>query len=55
MWIDVQTFKKRKSYYEGKAVHFEYSEHRTEPICEHFGVCGKWQNEIQPTVVLQAK
>jgi 23S rRNA (uracil1939-C5)-methyltransferase len=31
--IDVQTFKKRKSYYEGKAVHFhEYSEHRTEPI-----------------------
>jgi 23S rRNA (uracil1939-C5)-methyltransferase len=32
--IDVQTFKKRKSYYEGKAVHFhEYSEHRTEPIC----------------------
>jgi 23S rRNA (uracil1939-C5)-methyltransferase len=45
--IDVQTFKKRKSYYEGKAVHFhEYSEHRTEPICEHFGVCGgcKWQN-----------
>ncbi|MFT7335880.1 MAG: 23S rRNA (uracil1939-C5)-methyltransferase, partial [Porticoccaceae bacterium] len=35
------------SYYEGKAVLFhEYSEHRTEPICEHFGVCGgcKWQN-----------
>jgi 23S rRNA (uracil1939-C5)-methyltransferase len=45
--VDVQTFKKRKSFYEGKAVHFhEYSEHRTEPICEHFGVCGgcKWQN-----------
>ena len=45
--VDVQTFKKRKSYYEGKAVLFhEYSEHRTEPICEHFGVCGgcKWQN-----------
>jgi 23S rRNA (uracil1939-C5)-methyltransferase len=45
--VDVQTFKKRKSYYEGKAVHFhEYSEHRTEPVCEHFGVCGgcKWQN-----------
>lgn len=45
--VDVQTFKKRKAYYEGKAVHFhEFSEHRTEPICEHFGVCGgcKWQN-----------
>jgi len=45
--VDVQTFKKRKAYYEGKAVKFhEYSEHRIEPICEHFGVCGgcKWQN-----------
>ncbi len=45
--VDVQTFKKRKAYYEGKAVRFhEYSEHRIEPICEHFGVCGgcKWQN-----------
>ncbi len=45
--VDVQTFKKRKSYYEGKAVKFhEFSEHRIEPICEHFGVCGgcKWQN-----------
>jgi 23S rRNA (uracil1939-C5)-methyltransferase len=45
--VDVQTFKKRKAYYEGKAIKFhEYSEHRIEPICEHFGVCGgcKWQN-----------
>ena len=45
--MDVQTFKKRKAYYEGKAVKFhELSEHRIEPICEHFGVCGgcKWQN-----------
>ncbi|MET0760248.1 MAG: 23S rRNA (uracil(1939)-C(5))-methyltransferase RlmD [Flavobacterium sp.] len=45
--VDVQTFKKRKSFYEGKAVKFhEYSEHRIEPICQHFGVCGgcKWQN-----------
>jgi 23S rRNA (uracil1939-C5)-methyltransferase len=45
--VDVQTFKKRKAYYEGKAINFhEYSEHRTEPVCEHFGVCGgcKWQN-----------
>ncbi|WP_395077570.1 23S rRNA (uracil(1939)-C(5))-methyltransferase RlmD [Flavobacterium sp.] len=45
--VDVQTFKKRKAYYEGKAINFhEYSEHRTEPICQHFGLCGgcKWQN-----------
>ena len=45
--VDVQTFKKRKSYYEGKAVRFhEFSEHRIEPVCQHFGVCGgcKWQN-----------
>ena len=45
--VDVQTFKKRKAYYEGKAVKFhEYSEHRVESVCEHFGVCGgcKWQN-----------
>jgi len=45
--IDVQTFKKRKSYYEGKALKFHaFSEHRTEPVCQHFGVCGgcKWQN-----------
>ncbi|MBD3581459.1 23S rRNA (uracil(1939)-C(5))-methyltransferase RlmD [Flavobacterium selenitireducens] len=45
--IDVQTFRKRKAYYEGRAIKFhEFSEHRTEPVCEHFGVCGgcKWQN-----------
>jgi len=45
--VDVQTFKKRKAYYEGKAVRFHsYSKNRIEPICEHFGVCGgcKWQN-----------
>jgi 23S rRNA (uracil1939-C5)-methyltransferase len=45
--VDVQTFKKRKAYYEGKAVKFrEYSKFRTAPVCIHFGVCGgcKWQN-----------
>ncbi|WP_396172406.1 23S rRNA (uracil(1939)-C(5))-methyltransferase RlmD [Flavobacterium sp.] len=45
--VDVQTFKKRKAYYEGKAIHFhQLSEHRINPVCEHFGVCGgcKWQN-----------
>jgi 23S rRNA (uracil1939-C5)-methyltransferase len=45
--VDVQTFRKRKAYYEGKAIRFhQYSEHRIEPVCAHFGVCGgcKWQN-----------
>ena len=45
--VDVQTFKKRKAYYEGKATTFHsLSDKRTEPVCEHFGVCGgcKWQN-----------
>ncbi|MGY0392262.1 23S rRNA (uracil(1939)-C(5))-methyltransferase RlmD [Bizionia sp. KMM 8389] len=45
--VDVQTFKKRKAYYEGKATVFHtLSEKRTEPECQHFGVCGgcKWQN-----------
>jgi 23S rRNA (uracil1939-C5)-methyltransferase len=45
--VDIQTFKKRKAYYEGKAIHFhEYSKDRIEPVCQHFGTCGgcKWQN-----------
>lgn len=45
--IDVQTFKKRKAYYEGKAIAFhKLSDKRTEPKCEHFGTCGgcKWQH-----------
>ncbi|MEP5341879.1 MAG: 23S rRNA (uracil(1939)-C(5))-methyltransferase RlmD [Algibacter sp.] len=45
--VDVQTFKKRKAYYEGKATVFhKFSNKRTEPACEHFGTCGgcKWQN-----------
>jgi 23S rRNA (uracil1939-C5)-methyltransferase len=45
--VDVQTHKKRKSYYEGKAIKFhEYSKDRIVPVCQHFGACGgcKWQN-----------
>ena len=45
--VDVQTFKKRKAYYEGKAIAFhKLSDKRTEPKCEHFGTCGgcKWQH-----------
>lgn len=45
--VDVQTNKKRTAYFEGEAVKFHsYSDKRTEPVCEHFGVCGgcKWQH-----------
>ncbi|MFT4612552.1 MAG: 23S rRNA (uracil1939-C5)-methyltransferase [Glaciecola sp.] len=45
--IDVQTFKKRTSYFEGKAIKFHtLSDKRTTPKCDHFGVCGgcKWQD-----------
>lgn len=45
--VNVQTHKKRKSYYEGKAISFSHlSDKRTEPVCQHFGTCGgcKWQH-----------
>lgn len=45
--VDVQTFKKRKAFFEGKATVFhKLSEKRTTPECEHFGTCGgcKWQD-----------
>lgn len=45
--VDVQTFKKRKGYYEGKAIQFhKLSKHRETPKCTHFGTCGgcKWQH-----------
>ena len=45
--VDIQTTKKKKAYYEGKAtVIHQFSEDRVEVVCEHFGACGgcKWQN-----------
>ena len=45
--VDVSTYKKRKGYYEGNIVNFHtYSDNRTEPVCDHFGICGgcKWQH-----------
>lgn len=44
--VDIQLYKKKKNYAEGRAVRFHhYSEARVEPRCPHFGVCGgcKWQ------------
>ncbi|HBR55469.1 MAG TPA: 23S rRNA (uracil(1939)-C(5))-methyltransferase RlmD [Flavobacteriaceae bacterium] len=45
--VDVQTHKKRKSFYEGSAISFlKLSDKRVTPKCEHFGTCGgcKWQH-----------
>lgn len=45
--VDVQTFKQRSGYYEGKATVFhKLSDKRTQASCEHFGTCGgcKWQH-----------
>ncbi|HET8737013.1 MAG TPA: 23S rRNA (uracil(1939)-C(5))-methyltransferase RlmD [Pricia sp.] len=49
--VDVQTTKKRKSYFEGVATHFHSrSDKRVPPECQHFGVCGgcKWQDMGYP-------
>lgn len=45
--VTVQTTKKKRAYYEGTAISFsQYSDKRTDPVCEHFGTCGgcKWQH-----------
>ena len=39
--VDVQTFKQRSGYYEGKATVFhKLSDKRTQAACEHFGTWG---------------
>jgi 23S rRNA (uracil1939-C5)-methyltransferase len=45
--VDIQVYKKRKSYLEGRITKFHtYSKQRVEPRCSHFGLCGgcKWQH-----------
>jgi len=45
--VDIRIARKRKSWQEGKAIHFHsYSDLRTIPFCEHFTVCGgcRWQD-----------
>ncbi|WP_438962832.1 23S rRNA (uracil(1939)-C(5))-methyltransferase RlmD [Nonlabens sp.] len=45
--VDIKTFKKRKSFFEGEATAFhKLSERRAAPVCKHFGTCGgcKWQH-----------
>ena len=45
--VDLQVTRKKHSYAEAKVIKFhKYSEIRTTPPCQHFGVCGgcKWQH-----------
>ncbi|UPT66199.1 MAG: 23S rRNA (uracil(1939)-C(5))-methyltransferase RlmD [Sphingobacteriales bacterium JAD_PAG50586_3] len=45
--VDVEITRKKSNYREGKAIVFHtLSDKRTEPVCQHFGLCGgcKWQN-----------
>ena len=55
--VDIQTYKKRKGYFEGNIVHYHSkSSLREEPVCQHFGLCGgcKWQH-MQYSAQLQFK
>ena len=55
--VDIRVLKKKKSFAEGVIIAMKKpSEHRLEPFCEHFGVCGgcKWQ-PLPYEMQLQAK
>ena len=45
--VDLQVFRKKGRYMEARVVNYHsYSEQRTDPFCDHFGICGgcKWQH-----------
>jgi len=45
--VDLQVFRKKGRYMEARVLKYHsYSDQRTDPFCEHFGVCGgcKWQH-----------
>ncbi|MBE8722136.1 23S rRNA (uracil(1939)-C(5))-methyltransferase RlmD [Sphingobacterium pedocola] len=45
--VDIELQRKKKNFAEGKVVNIiQKSEHRVDPFCPHFGVCGgcKWQH-----------
>lgn len=55
--VDIKVMKKKKNYMEGFILRMKKpSEHRLEPFCSHFGVCGgcKWQ-PLPYEMQLQAK
>jgi 23S rRNA (uracil1939-C5)-methyltransferase len=45
--VNIKTFKKKKSFYEGRVTQFlKLSDRRAQPVCKHFYTCGgcKWQH-----------
>ncbi|MBP5677625.1 MAG: 23S rRNA (uracil(1939)-C(5))-methyltransferase RlmD [Bacteroidales bacterium] len=55
--VDIQLYRKKKNYAEGRAVRFHrLSDLRVEPVCPHFGICGgcKWQT-MNYSAQLEAK
>ena len=55
--VDIRIYKKKKNYMEGRILRVvKPSEHRLEPFCGHFGVCGgcRWQ-PLPAEMQLQAK
>jgi 23S rRNA (uracil1939-C5)-methyltransferase len=45
--VDLQVYRKKGRYMEARVVHtHRYSDQRTHPFCDHFGICGgcKWQH-----------
>ncbi len=45
--VDLEVYKKKRNYYQGNILRYhKISEKRTEPVCNHFGLCGgcKWQH-----------
>lgn len=55
--VDIKVTKKKRNYMEGYVTRIvKESEHRQEPFCQHFGVCGgcKWQ-PLPYQMQLQAK
>ena len=44
--VDLQVTRKKSHFMEARPIHFHnYTEQRTEAVCEHYGICGgcKWQ------------
>ena len=47
--VDVKLFKSKKDWAEGYPLNFHsFSKERTEPFCQHFGVCGGCQWQMLP-------
>ena len=47
--VDVQLFKNKKDWAEGRAINFkQLSKERVTPFCQHFGVCGGSQWQMLP-------